>query len=511
MKKYIIILVIAFPLLFTQCIKDETPIIETPASSDIELYVNEVLSTGDPDWIEIYNGSSEAVDMEGFKISDGPAAKYTFPAGTIIPANGYLVYPCNEFGLSSGGEEVYLWDNENNLIDNITFPALDAGVAYGRTTDGGDVFATMSPTSGAPNSIVNNPPLLTATAIESINDNEAYELEVVASDADGIRDVKLFMETESGLTFVEMAPLGGGDYKYIIEPIAEGTVVEYYIVATDETGKKSYFPEGGPDDKLSVTVADGLPVFLDVEFSNENPSDLEDIDVTVTIFDKGGDTEVRIYYVIDDAIADDKEKVTLTTTDNVTYTGTLPGQVDGSVIHYYLRAEENTGLGQQAYFPMEEYDVDGNIISDFDHDVETTWPTLTVAPLVILDALVINEIQGAGAPDYIELYNGTGAEIDLAGYKLHDSDPTEAYTIPSGTTIAAGGFYTLDCDGAAVTLFKVSSGGEDITLLDAAGAEVDKLLITEWPDGHLGLVARKKDAAEQWGIATVETKGTTNN
>ncbi len=507
-SKYLIITA-AFLLSFVSCVKDELVEVEEPVTTELGLFINEVFSTGDPDWIEIYNSTDEAIDMAGFKISDGPVAKYTFPAGTTIAANGYLVYPCNEFGLSSGGEEVYLWDAEDNLVDNITFPALDSGVSYGRTTDGGDEFSTMGATQGAANSNVNNPPLIEATLIEGINDNETYKYEIVASDASGMRDVKLFIETEDNVYFVEMAPLGGGDYQYNIPAMPAGTVAEYYVVATDETGLKSYFPDTAPDTKATFTVEDGLAIFNSFEISNENPADGEDVTITVDVYDNGGIDELRLYYVLDDQIADDKEKVVMTDNGDGTYTGTIPGQSDGTVIKYYLRAEDLAGV--KSYYPAEEYDGEGTVIGDFDHDDASTWPSVTVAPLTILDALVINEILGTGSPDYIELYNGTTSAIDIGGYKLQDSDPTEAYTIPAGTTIPAGGFYVLDCDGSATTLFKVSSGGEDITLLDGSGNVVDQLLEGDWPASHAGHVGRKLDGAAKWVILTVETKGTSNN
>jgi len=511
MKKISTYLIITsvFLLSFVSCIKDEIIEIEEVVTTDLGLFINEVFSTGDPDWIEIYNGNSEAIDMAGFKISDGPVAKYTFPAGTTIAANGYLVYPCNEFGLSSGGEAVYLWDAADNLLDNIEFPALDAGVAYGRTTDGGETFATMGPTQGAANSTVNNPPFIEAEPIVGINDNEVYKYIIIASDASGLRDVKLFIETEDDVYFVEMVPLGGGDYQYNIPAMVAGTVAEYYVVATDETGKKSYYPETAPDTKATFTVADGLTQFIDVELSNENPADGEDVVFTVSVYDAGGVDEVRLYYVLDDDIADNKTKIDLTDNGDNKWSCSIPGQTDNSVIRYYLRAVDNAGL--KSYYPVEEYDTEGNVTSDFDHDAESTWPSITVAPLTPLDALVINEILGTGSPDYIELYNGTANAINIGGYKLHDSDPTEAYTIPAGTTIAAGGFYVLDCDGAATTLFKVSSGGEDITLLDASDNTVDQLLQVNWPAGHIGHVGRKLDGVAKWIILTSESKGTSNN
>ncbi|MCB9734692.1 MAG: lamin tail domain-containing protein [Deltaproteobacteria bacterium] len=91
-------------------------------------------------------------------------------------------------------------------------------------------------------------------------------------------------------------------------------------------------------------------------------------------------------------------------------------------------------------------------------------------------ALVVNEVTSAG-DDMIELYNGTGAAIDLAGYQLVD-DGDNSYTIPAGTTIAAGA-YKVFVKGAD---HDFGLGGDDaVTLFDAGGAIVD---IADWESGE---------------------------
>ncbi len=45
------------------------------------------------EWIELYNGSSRAVSLAGWCLTDDPGdlAKWSFPAGTQLVPNGYLV------------------------------------------------------------------------------------------------------------------------------------------------------------------------------------------------------------------------------------------------------------------------------------------------------------------------------------------------------------------------------------------------------------------------------------
>ncbi|MDX9908169.1 MAG: lamin tail domain-containing protein [Mariniphaga sp.] len=119
----------------------------------INILMNEIFSRGsDPDfdWVEIFNASAVDVDLSGYKIYDsggqtGSKPKKEFPAGTIIPAGGFYVIVVDDadasgFGLSSGGEQVWLENAESTVIDDITFPAMSEVQSYGRKPDGSANF-----------------------------------------------------------------------------------------------------------------------------------------------------------------------------------------------------------------------------------------------------------------------------------------------------------------------------------------------------------------------------------
>ncbi|MGO4592504.1 lamin tail domain-containing protein [Leifsonia sp. 2TAF2] len=59
--------------------------------------------------------------------------------------------------------------------------------------------------------------------------------------------------------------------------------------------------------------------------------------------------------------------------------------------------------------------------------------------------VTINEVESDGdATDWIELINNGGASADLGGYILRDDKDADAFVIPAGTSVAAGGYYTAD-------------------------------------------------------------------
>lgn len=494
----------------TSCVKDEDLKDPSITGGDSSIFLNELVSTGDPDYIELYNSADETVDISGYTISDG-GADFLIPSGVSVDANGYLILLADKAGIvddegvhtnfkiSSKGEPIKLVDKDGALVDLIDLPPMDPGTAYGRISDGSPEWGLINPSPGAANSNTNTAPAITADTILGLNDNQEYKVSALVVDVSGIREVKLFYKFGDVFSLVDMAPLGDNEYSYVLPSVPAGEELEYYIMAADETGLKSYFPETAPDTPLKVVSENGYAVFSNFDISTENPSADEEVTISIDVFDATGIDQVRLYYVVGDQTVNDKEKIIMNNVGGNTYEGKLPGQANNTTVKYYMRAEDLSGL--KSYYPTDE---------SFDNDSLDMWPSYVVAPPATLDALVINEIQGKGDPDYIELYNGTGSDIDLGGYKLHDKDSSEAYEIPGGTIITAGGFWTLDCDGGSTTLFKVSSGGENITLLNASGVVVDELLKDNWPADHVGLVGRFPDGGEKWVVLSEETKGSKN-
>ena len=137
--------------------------VNTSAESDV--VINEIYTTGtssDPDWIEIYNSSSSDIDISGYRIYDsggqnGTKPKKEFPAGSVIPANSFLVIITDDtsasgFGLSSLGEKVWFENSAGLTVDTVTFPALTTVQSYGRIPDGGSWQVLDTITRGYSNS-----------------------------------------------------------------------------------------------------------------------------------------------------------------------------------------------------------------------------------------------------------------------------------------------------------------------------------------------------------------------
>ena len=137
-----------------------------PPSADVllnELMASNVSAvqngTNFPDWVELYNASSNAVSLDNWSLSNsGKPRKYVFPANTTLAAGGYLVVWCdsqtNDPGLHSGfnlgksGENVFLFDANTNSVDAVSFGQQITDLSLGRVN--GQWQLTV-PTPGAPN------------------------------------------------------------------------------------------------------------------------------------------------------------------------------------------------------------------------------------------------------------------------------------------------------------------------------------------------------------------------
>jgi hypothetical protein len=137
------------------------------------LVVNEIMASnrntiqdedGDaPDWIELYNGGAQAVDLSGYSLSDDTlnVRKWTVTEGSI-PEGGYkMIFASDKdrrsdilhanFKLAASGETLLLSDPSGAVIDLVRIPASSTDISYGRTADGILPWIFQSPTPGSGN------------------------------------------------------------------------------------------------------------------------------------------------------------------------------------------------------------------------------------------------------------------------------------------------------------------------------------------------------------------------
>lgn len=126
-----------------------------------------------PDWLELYNAGSAAVDLSGWFLTDdlNTKRKWEFPRGTKIGKGDYLVVICdsdeNEPGLHTNfdlritGESVGLFGPDGDLnpqMDAVTFGPIASDYAWAVMPDEDEMVVVWPPTPGEENRLDEQPP-----------------------------------------------------------------------------------------------------------------------------------------------------------------------------------------------------------------------------------------------------------------------------------------------------------------------------------------------------------------
>ena len=121
--------------------------------------INEILAASGlaPDWIELFNPTATDIDLGGAHLSDDASdlAKFTLPAGTTVPAGGFLVISQDAFtfGLATAGEKIFLTEPAAGyVLTSYGFGPQTLDVAMARFPDGGNNwYFNPALTPGEPN------------------------------------------------------------------------------------------------------------------------------------------------------------------------------------------------------------------------------------------------------------------------------------------------------------------------------------------------------------------------
>lgn len=138
---------------------------EFVASSDSLSEISDELGEYD-DWIELYNNSSEEVNLSGYYLSDNfeTLDKWQFPDGISIAGNGFLIIWADDddeqgdlhtnYKLNKQGEEIILSDPNLNILDSLSYDLQETNVSLARIPNGTGDFVPRAPTFNANNSTV---------------------------------------------------------------------------------------------------------------------------------------------------------------------------------------------------------------------------------------------------------------------------------------------------------------------------------------------------------------------
>jgi hypothetical protein len=310
------------------------------------------------EFIELRNTTAAPVSLAGWRLDSG--VDFTFPAGTTIAANGFIVVGKNPARLQSvysgltgvlgpyagelknGGETVALKNAAGDTVDSVSY---DREVPWANSADGlgaGDDFT-----------------LLNSAAYQY----KGRSLERVSSNAEG-NDPANWLAS----------PIGGspspGAPNAVSAPVPKPVVVAFNVVqASDE----------------SATIRAMQAVQITAQFSATSGLTFPQVEYFIDAID--GPT----------AYSEPRLSVAMLPVGSNQFTATLPGQVDRSVVRWRIRA--NRGDGIEQVFPR----TDDAAIVPVGPTTREAWQGYFVQPLrttsktAIYDVFISNSDSTNGA------------------------------------------------------------------------------------------------------------------
>jgi CotH kinase protein/Lamin Tail Domain len=242
----------------------------------------------DLQYVELHNPDAQPADLAGWKLAKG--VKYTFPAGTTIPGDGYLVVCKNkaDFQKHYGAETAHAYS--------------------GRLAHSGD--------------------------------------RVELRDAAG----KLVDVVEYGSRGPwPRSPDGYGPSLERICPTAPADAPENWAPSPLGTGTPR---PGGTPGKKNATFAPRLPpVVVNVTVSPPHAAPGQDIRIEADVRSPDGVGKVEVRYRVAGPGAETEEAIPVTAGTRGRYTATVPGQKAGQIVRVRVRAVD--GKGTERSFPHE--------------------------------------------------------------------------------------------------------------------------------------------------------------
>ena len=522
----------------------------SPVRADI--VINEIMynsiESPDVEYIELYNNGTTAVDVNSWYVLDSdPLHDKCFLSGEMQPG-AYLVvagflstfqakYPgvtgLNPNGfdsaivgrgwsLGNSGDSIRVFDDVGVVQDftayddlapwpttpngsgpslELVYPGLDNSLpsSWAASTNG-----AAQGTPGAQNSVytLDQSPIVDTVA-RSLPIPSAADTVIVtarATDDHGVTGVTLHVDTGSGFASQVMFDDGvHGDgaagnqlYGAFIAPRPDGSLVKYYISATDTIAQTTTFPGSAPADYVAYTVgyrppavsvneilASNLNGIVDELGQHEDWLEIRNRDVVP--IDIGGMflsdnlDQPQIWKIPPSTVIPPGGYV-LFWCDNDSSQGPLHTSFkltksDGRIGLFETVDHGNT-LIHGFYYGLQNTDVSFGFLPD-DSDAPDYIATPTPsAPnsATPYSAVCINEFQttssAGGIDDYIELYNRTASAVDISGWHLSDDVTAPLkYTFPPGTIMGA---HALVLVSESALGFSLSSTGSEIILLSAA-------------------------------------------
>jgi hypothetical protein len=390
---------------------------------------------GTPDWIELYNGGSAAVNLKDYALSNDLKSpiKFLMPDISIAPGEYLIVYfskleskdpkkkPATGFKLSSAGTMVVFTASGGDTLQKLEVPALSSDQTYA-LDENGQYRVTASATPGKANTIVETSGKAIAEMPESapvkvteILVNNTFSL----IDEDGDRGAWVELENSSSSSV---------------------SLSNYRLSDDADNPAKWSFPE--------VSIAAGARILVYCS-GKDKVTQSGQLHASFRI----GSSDLHLCLFDVSNMQMQKIQLPVGIKDNLSY-----GVKDGQWLFFGqpTPGKPNTTRGFTLQSEATLFDANGLFISE------------------------VGGAQGykSAALDWVEIHNGGSGSGNLSGYYLSDDKDNLKKAKIGSVSVPAGGYAVLTVSGnpnvkTSDLNFGIGAGGETLILSSPEGVPID--------------------------------------
>ena len=424
---------------------DAPAVAQIHASSTVQL--NEVMSSNSsllrdangetPDWFEIRNAGSEAVNLRGWtvaKVANATSA-FTFPEHILQPGECVLVFADSvlrntpgydyhaPFSIKAAGDTLMLFNENGTAVDTVNIPELKKNTVYRRVDGVWEISNEYTP--GMDNTHENYQSMIEATV-----DSPVVVSEVMASNA-------------------SYAPAEDGQYY---------DYIELYNTASEQVDLSGWYLSDDREENAKWRIPDDTII---------EPGGY--LLIYASGLDEGLHTSFRL--------AREGEEVALSNA-----LGQLVEVVAYDILQTdqaYSRQEDGTFTTSLAPTPGMANTTQSAAL------IETQFAARNSTGLVISEVAASTTQYAA---DWAEIHNQSAQSVDLSGYGLSDdAGKPRKWQFPQGTVIEPGEYLAIffsgldgTSGGVLHTSFRLAAeGGFGLVLSTPEGEIIDRVPVTE--------------------------------
>ena len=458
------------------------------------------------EYLELYNSGPDTVDLSGYAFDRG--ISFTFPEGTFLQANSYLVVtktpspltatiPAESLfsgftgTLSNAGESIRLVSPMDRTITAVTYGTLGDWPAAADGTGHSLVFQDFSKNPDSARNWKASRSLGGSPGGPDFPNDNTNELTRSLIKKGTIGQYFKGTEEPSNGTIARTRPSFETDNEWLVGPSGFG-----YSSAASELASVSTLLSDMRGNYLSLYVR------IPFDLAPEEVEQIETLSLTMHYDDS------YVIYLNGIRVAANGVNGTPPAFDQNANAGNdYPPETINLTAHKNLLSSGSNILAIQGH------NIGINNSSDFVIGPELG---ITLAPQQSIDELIqeiqINELQTnhPSAPDFIEFFNPTESPIDLGSLWLSDKSETlNTYQIPTGTIVGANDVLSIPLS-AELTGFAMSSFGDQIFLstADLTAVIAAYAFGPQPPNKSFG---RYPDGANNWVVGESPSPGTSNN